>query len=770
MNFKRPFVLFIPFTSVLLLFIWAGATLRPVAADPVAAACDFNNQVNADSPFGYWRLGEEGTITMTNSGTLGTAVDGSLVGSGAVLGVSSLISVTDNNAIEFDGTDASVLIPNNNAINTSGPYTAKTIELWFKANAPLSGLQMIYEQGGGSRGLNIYLNDDQLYLNGWNIITSDGAGDGWGPLYITETIQPGATYHLVMLFEGESAADTFDGTISGYLNGRLLNSVTGIGRLYSHADPVAIGGVAGSTYYHTGGGGLSYFNGIVDEVVLYSTLLSEQRILAHYANCNKQSGPVAVADLYFIDEDETLTTTAVNGVQVNDVDLDSDVLTTTLYTAPLSGTAVLAADGSFIYTPTLDFNGIDTFAYALSDGTQTSTTTVEISVAAVNDQPVANNDTYTTAEDTPLTILGATGVFSNDFDIDNDNLSAMVIVPPSHGNLIFENDGGFTYTPEANFYGVDSFVYQLSDGELVDTGFVTLNVTAENDPPIAQNDNYVVLENTPLNVPAPGVLQNDSDLESSSLTAAVLQPPSSGSLLLNSNGSFSYTPAADFIGVVTFTYSASDGELSDTAVVTLTVTDQNEAPVAQNDSYAVPRDNVLTVPAVEGLLSNDSDPENSNLSLTGSSMPQHGQLALKSDGSFVYTPTTNYVGSDSFTYTVSDGLLTDTATVNLTVAQVLTIAPVSQPVMINTVITLTGSFTDLSGNGIDTIAWDFGDASSAADALVITHSYTTAATYTVTLTVTDHDGFTHRATTAVTVVDEVIEEPPTIYLPVIVGS
>ena len=280
----------------------------------------------------------------------------------------------------------------------------------------------------------------------------------------------------------------------------------------------------------------------------------------------------------------------------------------------------------------------------------------------------------------------------------------------------------------------------------------------------------MVLENTSLNVTAPGVLQNDSDLESSSLTAAVLQSPSSGSLMLNSNGSFSYTPAVDFIGIITFSYSASDGELSDTAVVTLTVTDQNEAPVAQNDSYTVPRDNVLVVPAVEGLLSNDSDPENSNLSLTGNSTPQHGQLALKSDGSFVYTPTANYVGGDSFTYTVSDGLLTDTATVNLTVAQVLTLAPVSQPVMINTVITLTGSFTDLSGNGVNTIAWDFGDASSAADALVVTHSYTTAATYTVTLTVMDNDGFTHRATTAVTVVDEVIEEPPTIYLPVIVGS
>lgn len=770
MNFKRPFFLFIPFTSVLLLFLLIGAHLRPVAALQTAAACDFNNQVNIDSPFGYWRLGEEGTITMSNSGSLGNAVDGNLVGSGAVLGVSSLISVTDNNAIEFDGTDAWVHIPDNNAININGPYTAKTIELWFKANASLNGLQMIYEQGGGSRGLNIYLNDDQLYLNGWNIITSDGAGDGWGPLYITETIQPGATYHLVMLFEGESAANTYDGTITGYLNGRPLNSVSGIGRLYSHGDDIGIGGVAGGTYYHTGGGGPSYFNGIIDEVVLYNTVLTEERILAHYAHCNKQSGPVAVADLYFIQEDEPLTTTAVDGVQVNDVDLDSDVLTTTLYTAPLSGTVILAADGSFVYTPTLNFNGIDTFVYALSDGTQTTTATVEISVAAVNDRPEANDDEYTTAEDIPLTVLGASGVFSNDFDIDSSNLTAMVIVPPSNGNLIFENDGGFTYTPHEHFYGVDNFVYQLDDGELVDTAFVTLNVTAVNDPPIAQPDNYVVLENTPLHVAAPGVLQNDSDLETSSLTAAVLQPPSSGSLTLKNNGSFSYTPTINFSGVITFSYNVSDGELNDVAVVTLNVTDQNEAPTAQNDSYTMPRNNTLPVPAGEGLLNNDSDPENSNLSITANSMPQHGQLALKSDGSFVYTPTADYVGADSFTYTVSDGLLTDTATVNLTIMQVLTIEPITQPIMINTVVTLTGLFTDLSDNGIDTIAWDFGDTNTAAGALMVTHSYTTADTYTVTLTVTDNDGFIHSATTAITVLNEVIEEPPTLYLPIILGS
>jgi VCBS repeat-containing protein len=174
--------------------------------------------------------------------------------------------------------------------------------------------------------------------------------------------------------------------------------------------------------------------------------------------------------------------------------------------------------------------------------------TVTITVTCVNDAPVAEDDSYTTDEDTPL-VVPAPGVLGNDSDVDGDTLTAVLVSGPSHGTLTLNPNGSFTYTPEENFVGEDSFTYQAYDGVAYsNVATVTITVTPVNDAPVAQNDSYTANEDTPLVVPAPGVLGNDSDVDGDTLTAVLVSGPSHGTLTLNPNGSFTYTPAENFFG------------------------------------------------------------------------------------------------------------------------------------------------------------------------------------------------------------------------------
>src|SRR4029453_16279878 len=184
-----------------------------------------------------------------------------------------------------------------------------------------------------------------------------------------------------------------------------------------------------------------------------------------------------------------------------------------------------------------------------NDGTLTSNlATVTITVTAVNDAPVATNDAYTTDEDTALTVAAPGGV-GNDTDADSSTLTAAAVTGPAHGTLTLDPDGSFTYTPAANYNGPDTFTYRASDGSAQSSpATVTITVTAVNDPPAATNDAYRTNEDTPLTVAAPGVLGNDSNADSSTLTAAAVTGPAHGTLTLDPDGSFTYTPAANYNG------------------------------------------------------------------------------------------------------------------------------------------------------------------------------------------------------------------------------
>src|SRR6266508_2532639 len=188
--------------------------------------------------------------------------------------------------------------------------------------------------------------------------------------------------------------------------------------------------------------------------------------------------------------------------------------------------------------------------------------------------PVAVNDSYTTNEDTALGVA-ALGILGNDTDVDGDALTASVVSTPANGTVTLNTlDGSFTYTPDANFNGTDSFTYQANDGTAdSNVATVTLTVTPVNDAPVALDESYTIIEDTTFVVAAAAILANDTDVDGGALTVSLVSGPANGTVTLNPDGEFTYTPAANFNGTDSFTYKLNDGQAdSNVATVTLTVT------------------------------------------------------------------------------------------------------------------------------------------------------------------------------------------------------
>ncbi len=256
------------------------------------------------------------------------------------------------------------------------------------------------------------------------------------------------------------------------------------------------------------------------------------------------------------------------------------------------------------------------------------------------------------------------GVLANDSDPNGQALTAKLLVGPSHGSLTFNADGSFAYTPAPGYYGIDSFAYKANNGAL-DSNPANVSIVV-NAPPVANNIGYAVNENRALSVSASsGVLAGAGDPDGDKLTASLVAGPAHGSLQLSSDGSFVYTPAANYFGLDQFTYLASDGTLaSNVATASIVV---NAPPTAVNQSYVTAEGQVLVTPA-PGLLAGSGDPDGDKLTASLVAGPAHGSVTLNGDGSFVYTPASGFFGTDSFTYEAGDGMAeSNVATATLTV-------------------------------------------------------------------------------------------------------
>lgn len=373
--------------------------------------------------------------------------------------------------------------------------------------------------------------------------------------------------------------------------------------------------------------------------------------------------PVANNDSYAVTENGNLNGSSVLG---NDTDAGNHPLTAQLVTGPAhdANPFVLNADGTFTYTPAVNFYGTDTFTYVTKDnfGTISNIATVTITINPL--PPVASNDSYTGNENTPI---NGNSVLANDTDVNNLPLTAQLVTGPAHATgFVLNPDGTFTYNSTTNFFGTDTFTYTTKDSLGNISNLATATITIAPTPPVAQNDSYTDTLNTILN--GTTILANDTDINGLALTAQLVSGPTHAtSFSLNADGTFTYNPASNFFGTDTFTYQTKDsiGTLSNTATVTITIPQPN--PTANSDAYTGLAN---TAPKqYTTILANDTDPLNLPLTAQLVSGPSHAMgFTLNADGTFIYQPTLGFSGTDTFTYRAvdSNGFASTPTTVTIT--------------------------------------------------------------------------------------------------------
>ncbi|MEK6780591.1 MAG: Ig-like domain-containing protein [Bacteroidota bacterium] len=408
--------------------------------------------------------------------------------------------------------------------------------------------------------------------------------------------------------------------------------------------------------------------------------------------------PVAVNDITTTPEDILLN----GNVLTNDSDVEGNTLTVTQFvinsitypagnTASIAGTGTLLiiGNGSFTFTPALNSNGpVPLATYTIGDGTLIASATLTITITPVNDAPIANNHSISTAEDT-----GASITMSGS-DVEGSALTYAIVTPPTNGSLSVVVGAGVTYTPNANYSGPDSFTYTVNDGVLTSVA-ATVSITVEpvNDAPVANNQGVTVQEDV-----AKAITLTGSDADGNPLTYTIVTPPAHGSLSVVIGADVTYTPNANYNGSDIFTFKVNDGASdSSPATVSITVDPVNDAPVANNQSVSTQM-NVARAITLTG-----SDVEGSSLTYSIVTPPTNGSLSVVVGDGVTYTPNGGYTGSDSFTYTVNDGALTSVAaTVSITVIAGINTTPVAnnQGVTVQEdvakAITLTGN--DADGN------------------------------------------------------------------------
>lgn len=372
--------------------------------------------------------------------------------------------------------------------------------------------------------------------------------------------------------------------------------------------------------------------------------------------------PVTTDLTFGIDEDETLE------AKLSGTDEDNDPLVYSIVSQGTLGTASIlnAASGNFRYVPRPGVSGQDRFTYKVNDGTDDSnTSTVTVNIAAVNDAPVAVNDAYTVNEDTSNHALN---VLANDSDVEGNPLTVVAVGNPDRGgDAAIEGQGSnnvIRYTPAANVFGQETFTYTVEDsGGGRDTAQVTIQINNVNDPPAASNGSFSTPENTAHN----GTLAA-SDIDGDNLAFAIVGQGSRGTAVVTNTatGAFRYTPGSGQTGADSFTFRVSDGTtVSNTATISVTITDVNVAPVANNSSFTVGEDTTHN----GSLSASDADGDSLTYSIVSGAGKGSVSVTNAASGAFRYIPSNNVNGSDSFTFRVSDGAQnSNTATVSITIS------------------------------------------------------------------------------------------------------
>lgn len=360
--------------------------------------------------------------------------------------------------------------------------------------------------------------------------------------------------------------------------------------------------------------------------------------------------PVLVNSTPSVQEDNVLNGNV--SPNASDIDMNLDINSFATIDTPRNGTIKMTPSGSYIYTPKPNFNGVDSVHFKVCDlGNACDTATLIFTVHAVNDAPALKNENIAATED----IVFNGNVSTNASDVDgNLNLMSFTLVSnPNQGTLVMNANGSYSYTPKPNFNGADSAYYQVCDlaGACI-TAKIIIAVMAVNDNPTLTNASAAVQEDTPFSGNlVPNASDVDGNLNPNGFAAT--DSPKNGTITINPNGTFTYTPKPNFSGIDSVHYKVCDAANSCvTATLFLNVLPVNDAPTTSPTSVDLSED----VPSFGSVLLDVIDVDG-NLNLNSFALvdiPTNGTITMNQNGSFGYTPKLNFNGKDSVHYKVCD--------------------------------------------------------------------------------------------------------------------
>ncbi|MBE3824031.1 tandem-95 repeat protein [Vibrio parahaemolyticus] len=364
--------------------------------------------------------------------------------------------------------------------------------------------------------------------------------------------------------------------------------------------------------------------------------------------------PVAKGDIATTQEDTAVTI----DVLPNDTDIDGDTLRIDSASVPSDQGTVEIVDGKLVFTPAENFNGNAEITYTVTDGSLTDQATVKVTVNAVNDTPVVESNLadQTLAEDFTTYTIDLNTAFS---DVDNVDGELTFSVSGNSNVLVSIENGIATISPTADWNGSETLTFTATDpsGESVSQ---TVDFTVA---PVVdiEADSADVVEDTPTII---NVLGNDTfEGKDKVVSLDAENGPKNGTVIVNNDGTVTYTPDDNYVGEDTFTYIVTSGGVSESTTVEVNVTPVNDAPVAKDDIATTQEDTAVTI----DVLPNDSDVDGDKLSIESASVPKEQGTVEVVDGKLVFTPAENFNGDAEITYTVTDGQLTDEAKVTVTV-------------------------------------------------------------------------------------------------------
>ena len=445
----------------------------------------------------------------------------------------------------------------------------------------------------------------------------------------------------------------------------------------------------------------------------------------------------------------TAEDTAVTG-SVSASDVDSQTLTYSLATDGANGTAVVNGDGSYSYTPGADFAGADSFVIKVTDGNETDTITVNVTVDPENDAPVAANGTASATEDAGAVSIDVADLVS-DVETADAELVVTAAVDPQQGTVSVSGTV-ITFTPAANFNGSADIAYTVKDaGGLLASATVAVTVAAENDVAVFGSPSVAatVAEDAVL---SGQVAASDVDGDALSYAAVDGNGPAHGVVTVNADGSYQYAANADYAGADSFQIAVFENgasEASDTITVNVAVSAVNDAPIAGAVApVTVAEDGTASGIDVAGVA---GDVDGDTVVVTSVSS-QHGSVAIAGDGTVTYTPNGDFHGADTISYTLSDGhggVAAGEVAVTVTAendAPVVAAGSASTDEDGSVAIDVAGLISDIDGDGLTVTAASSPNGTVAITGTVLTFTPAadfngeTAITYTVSDGTTTSDG------------------------------